>query len=80
MATEYLIYAILIFTPWAFGTTEDWAINTVNTLNYFLGLLLVAKWVTRLVTGFHPARWDGPGTVSCSARSRSSWLCSPASC
>ena len=63
MATEYLIYAILIFTPWAFGTTEDWAINTVNALNYVLGFLLVAKWTTRLVTGFHPARWDGPGAL-----------------
>lgn len=63
MATEYLIYAILIFTPWAFGTTEDWAINTVNTFNYFLGLFLVAKWITRLATGFHPARWDGPGAL-----------------
>ena len=60
-ASEYLIYAILIFTPWAFGTTEGWAIRTINTLNYVLGGLLVAKWIVRLATGFHPARWDGPG-------------------
>lgn len=58
--TEYLIYAILIFTPWAFGTTEDWAIDTVNILNYILGAILIAKWITRLITGFHPARWDSP--------------------
>ncbi|HUS37313.1 MAG TPA: O-antigen ligase family protein [Verrucomicrobiae bacterium] len=62
-ASEYLIYAILIFTPWAFGTTETWAIQTVNTLNYILAGFLVAKWITRLVTGFHPARWDGPGGI-----------------
>jgi O-antigen ligase len=61
--SEYLIYAILIFTPWAFGTTEDWSIRTVNTLNYLLGAILVAKWFTRLVTKFHPARWDGPGAL-----------------
>jgi O-antigen ligase len=59
MASEYLIYAILVFTPWAFGTTETWAINTVNSLNYVLGALLLAKWITRLVTRVHPARWDG---------------------
>jgi O-antigen ligase len=63
MASEYLIYAILVFTPWAFGTTEDWSIQTVNTLNYLLGLLLVAKWICRLVTKFHPPRWDGPGAL-----------------
>lgn len=58
--SEYFIYAILIFTPWAFATTEHWAINSVNTWNYILGLLLVAKYVVRLVTGFKPPRWDGP--------------------
>jgi O-antigen ligase len=63
IATEYLLYAILIFTPWAFGTTEDWSIQTVNWLNYCLGGLLVAKWITRLTTGFHPARWDGAGAL-----------------
>src|SRR3954462_14738594 len=63
LATEYLIYAILVFTPWAFGTTEEWAIRTVNSVNYILGLLLVVKWITRLLTRFHPARWDGPGAL-----------------
>lgn len=61
--SEVLIYAILIFTPWAFGTTERWAIETVNTLNYFLGGLLVTKWILRRATGFVPERWgnqDGP--------------------
>ena len=60
-SSEYLIYVILIFTPWAFGTTEGWAIRTINTLNYVLGGLLLVKWIVRLATGFHPARWDGPG-------------------
>ncbi|HUS12143.1 MAG TPA: O-antigen ligase family protein [Pyrinomonadaceae bacterium] len=61
--TEFLIYAILIFTPWAFGTTETWAINTVNMLNYFLGGLLVAKWLMRLA-GFKCERWDGSNSSS----------------
>src|SRR5947199_10695888 len=60
LVSEYLIYVILVFTPWAFGTTEDWAIQTVNLLNYVLGGLLVVKWITRLVTGFYPPRWDAP--------------------
>ena len=61
MATEYLIYAVLVFTPWAFGTTEQWSINSMNALCYLLGLLLVGKWIVKGVTGFRPARWDGPG-------------------
>jgi O-antigen ligase len=60
-ATEYLIYAILVFTPWAFGTTETWAIQSVNVYNYILGGLLAAKWIVRIVTRFRPERWDGPG-------------------
>jgi O-antigen ligase len=58
--SEYLIYAILIFTPWAFATTENWAIKSVNAWNFVLGGLLVAKWIVRVVTGFQPPRWDGP--------------------
>jgi O-antigen ligase len=60
LVSEYLIYVILVFTPWAFGTTEDWAIQTVNILNYILGALLVTKWIYRLAAGFHPGRWDAP--------------------
>jgi hypothetical protein len=57
-ATEYLIYCILLFTPWAFGTTEHWAINTVNELNYILGGLLVAKWITRGSSGESSWPWN----------------------
>jgi hypothetical protein len=60
-ATEFLIYTILVFTPWAFGTTEQWSIDSVNSLNYVLGGLLVAKWVTCVVTRFKPARWGEGG-------------------
>src|SRR5687768_549277 len=62
-ASEYLIYGILIFTPWAFATTENWAIKSVNTWNYILGGLLVAKWIVRALTGFQPPRWDGPAAL-----------------
>src|SRR5689334_4208296 len=53
-ATEFFIYAVLLFTPWAFGTTEDWAIETTNTLNLILGGLLIGKWGVRFATGYVP--------------------------
>jgi len=57
-ATEFLIYGILIFTPWVFGTTEDWAIKSVNTWNFILGGMLAMKWVLRLFPRFRPQRWE----------------------
>jgi O-antigen ligase len=67
IATEFLIYAVLIFTPWAFATTEDWAINSVNTCNYVLGGFLVAKRIICKAAGYHPLRWsdtESGGTLS----------------
>lgn len=55
--TEWLVFTVLIFSPWAFGTTEHWSITTVNRLNFLLGLVLVAKWICRAVTGYQPDRW-----------------------
>lgn len=58
LASEYLLYAVLIFTPWAFGTTETWSTETVNALNYVLGALLAIKIGIRKFGGFAPDRWD----------------------
>ncbi|MBM3834738.1 MAG: O-antigen ligase family protein [Verrucomicrobia bacterium] len=55
--TEALIYFLAVFTPWAFGTTQDWSIWTANAGGYLLGCLLVAKWVIRWRTGYVPSRW-----------------------
>jgi hypothetical protein len=57
MVTEGLIYFAVIFTPWAFGTTEKWSIWTMNVTCFVLGGLLAAKWFIRWQTGFTPARW-----------------------
>jgi hypothetical protein len=46
-ASELLLYSLLIFTPWAFGTTQDWSVRTANCIGYGLGLLLIAKWWIR---------------------------------
>jgi len=58
--SEFLIYGILVFSAWAFGATEHWAIDTLNPVAYILGALLVAKAILRKASGFKPARWDGP--------------------
>lgn len=58
--SEFLVYGILIFSSWAFGATERWAIDTLNPVAYILGALLAAKMILRKTSGFKPARWDGP--------------------
>ena len=55
--TEALIYFSVIFTPWAFGTTQAWSIWTMNITCYILGGLLGAKWIIRRLTSFEPSRW-----------------------
>lgn len=62
IAAEFLIYFVVVFGPWAFGTTQPWAKWTMNITGYVLGLLLLAKWAVCRITGFQPARWDEPPT------------------
>ncbi|MAT10370.1 MAG: hypothetical protein CMM02_05105 [Rhodopirellula sp.] len=45
--TEILIYFIVIFSPWAFGTTETWSIWAMNISAYALGFLLISKLTIR---------------------------------
>jgi len=52
--TEGLIYFMVVFTPWAFGTTQTWAIWTMNVTAYVLGVALVTKWAIRWKTGPSP--------------------------
>ncbi len=55
--TEVLLHFLIIFTPWAFGTTELWSIWTMNIAAYALGGLLLIKWLIRWRTGFELIRW-----------------------
>jgi O-Antigen ligase len=71
-ATEFLIYAMVVFSPWAFGTTQEWAIWVMNIAGYVLGGLLATKWLVRLATGYCPARWAQSHRQSSSTGSR--WL------
>src|SRR5512140_3140787 len=58
--TEVVIYLMVIFSPWAFGTTQRWSIWTMNIAGYGLGLLLVLRLALRWLRGYYPARWDEP--------------------
>lgn len=55
--SEAIIYFMVVCGPWFFGTTQPWAIWTMNVAAYLLGLLLVAKWIIRWRTGFSPMCW-----------------------
>jgi O-antigen ligase len=49
---------MVVFSPWAFGTARPWGIWTMNGCGYLLGLLLAAKWFTRLKHGCESERWE----------------------
>jgi hypothetical protein len=55
--SEALIYLMVVFSPWAFGTTQPWAVWTMNIGGYALGLLLAAKLTIRWLKGYRPGRW-----------------------
>ena len=61
--TEPLIYFMVVFSPWAFGTTQPWSIWLMNAAGYLLGLLLAGKLAIRWLKGYRPARWDGGKTA-----------------
>jgi O-antigen ligase len=56
--TEVVFYFMVIFYPWAFGTTERWAIWIMNAAGYTLGAMLAAKWIVRWRAGYRPSRWS----------------------
>ena len=56
-AAEALIYAMVVFSVWAFASIPAWAVWTMNVGGYLLGLLLAVKSVARLTTGCAPPRW-----------------------
>jgi len=53
-----LIFPMLVFGPWAFGTTETWSIWTMNIAGYALGILLLAKLFIRGPKGYTALRWE----------------------
>jgi hypothetical protein len=61
--TEVVLLAMIVFGPWAFGTTQDWAVWVMNYGGYGLGALLAAKWLIRWWSGYRPAQWGQPPQV-----------------
>ena len=55
--TEGVIYFMVVFSPWAFGTTQDWSIWAMNICGFALGALLITKWMVRRKADFRPERW-----------------------
>jgi O-antigen ligase len=43
IASEALIIFAVVFSPWAFGSTEDWAIRVMNGTGFALGILWLLK-------------------------------------
>jgi hypothetical protein len=70
--TEATLCFAVVFNPWVFGTTQEWAIWVMNIAGYVLGGLLATKWLVRLATGYCPARWPQSHRQSSSTGSR--WL------
>src|SRR5213080_394728 len=60
-ASAILIYLMVLFSPWAFGTTQPWAIWTMNIGGYISGLLLAVKLAIRHFKDYHPPRWGEAG-------------------
>lgn len=58
--TGALVYFMVVFSPWAFGTTQPWAIRVMNGAGYLTGLLLAIKLYVRHRKGFRPPRWETP--------------------
>lgn len=53
-----LLFAMVVLSPWAFGTTQPPVIWMMNGAGYFLGALLFIKIFIRWRTGYRPTRWS----------------------
>jgi hypothetical protein len=55
--TAAIISLMVIFGPWAFGTTQNWSIWTMNTAGYALGALWILKRITAYLQGYRLPWW-----------------------
>ena len=70
--TQWLLFAMVVFGPWAFGTTQLWSIWTMNIAGFSLGCLLVIKLALRWWKNYRPPRWED--ATACRSKSRDNWL------
>jgi O-antigen ligase len=52
-----LILGMCLFSPWAFGTTEEWSTWVMNFAGYALGLFWLVKLYLRRFLNYPAARW-----------------------
>src|SRR5439155_18180425 len=55
--------AMVIFTPWAFGTTQEWSIRIMNSAGFATGALFLIKALIRWSAGYIPDHF-GSGAKS----------------
>jgi hypothetical protein len=55
--TGALIYFMVVFAPWAFGTTEEWSMRVMNTAGFALGISLLVKILLRKMSEYKRPRW-----------------------
>jgi hypothetical protein len=53
-----LILSTLVFSPWAFGSAQRWAVWTMSATGYALGALLLVKIFLRRARGCFAPRWE----------------------
>ena len=56
-ASGHLLLLMVVFGPWALGTTEVWTIWVMNVAAYLLGALLLVKWFIRKIKKYPAPRW-----------------------
>jgi len=56
--TEALVWFMVVFSPWAFGTTQEWSIWTMNAAGYALAGLLAVKAGIRWRKAYRPPSWE----------------------
>ncbi len=53
---------MVVFSPWAFGTTQPATILAMNLTGYSLGMLGFIKYFLQYFRGYRPWRWTGAAT------------------
>jgi hypothetical protein len=59
-----LICLMLVLGPWAFGSTQPWAVWSLNGLSYLVAIFFGIKLLIRRTSGYLPARWGGQAAGS----------------
>ena len=59
-----LILLMAVFSPWALGTTQPWAVWTMTCAAGLLGALLLLKLFIRKIKNYPAPRWDAPAPAN----------------